>query len=105
MQSFAGRLGSGLHENQGGLAMSFIANGGAQIYISKGQTHNWVFTWNNPGWQGNTLNQPQPLDAPASMSYTEGIVSVNRDNTYSFPFSVTNNTPSPIYYNLQTSSS
>jgi hypothetical protein len=89
----------------GGIGMSFIPSGGALIYIERGMTQSWIFTWNNTGWQGNTLIQPMPLNYPASMAFAQGNVYLNTDDTYSFSFSVTNNTPSPIYFNLEASSS
>ncbi len=83
--------------------MSFIAGGGANIFIGNGVTQGWIFTWRNAGWQGNTFNQPQPLNTGASMSYTEESVSLNSDGTYSFLYFVTNNGPNTTFYNLQTS--
>jgi hypothetical protein len=71
------------------------------IPIGSGQTQGWVLTWTSPGWHGDTIVQPQPLDMDALMSYTDPAVSLNRDGTYSFAFSVTNKGPNPTYYNLQ----
>jgi hypothetical protein len=39
--------------------MSVVFPGGANITISPGQTQQWIFTWNDPGWQAfssNSLN-------------------------------------------------
>jgi hypothetical protein len=84
--------------------MSFIAGGGANIFIGNGQTQGWVFTWNNGGWQGDTFNQPQPLNTDASLTSSEESVSMNNNGTYSFSYSVTNNGPNTTFYNLQTGS-
>jgi hypothetical protein len=88
--------------------MSFIANGGANIFIGAPvqgtpQTQNWTFTWGSSGWQGNTFNEPQPLNTDASMTYSEESVSLNSDGTYSFSYSITNNGPNSTQYNIQTS--
>lgn len=83
--------------------MSFIGGGGSNIFIGNGVTQGWTFTWNNGGWQGNTFNQPQPLNTGASMSYTNGSVSRNNNGTYSFSWSATNHGPNNTFYNIQTS--
>jgi hypothetical protein len=71
------------------------------IPIGAGQTQGWALTWISTGWHGDTIVQPQPLDIEAPMSYTDPIVSLNRDGTYSFAFSVTNKGPFLAFYNLQ----
>jgi hypothetical protein len=71
------------------------------ILIASGQTQGWVLTWITPGWHGDTIVQPQPLDFEAQMSYTDPVVSLNPNGTYSCAFSVTNKGPDPTFYNLQ----
>jgi hypothetical protein len=83
--------------------MSSVALG--NIFIGSGQTQCWVTTWNNAGWQGNTIVQPQPLNTGASMSYTDPSVSLNNNGTYSFSYCVTDNGPNNTFYNLQISAS
>jgi len=63
-----------------------------------------VFTWNDSGWQGDTLTQPQPLNTGASLSYTDPSTSRNPNGTYSFSYSITNHGPNSTQYNLQTAS-
>jgi hypothetical protein len=84
--------------------MSFIGGGGANIFIANGQTQGWVWTWNNGGWQGNTLIEPQPLNTGASLAYAEGSVSLNSNGSYSLSFSIANHGPNSTFYNIQTSS-
>ncbi len=84
--------------------MSFIANGGGNIFIGSGVTQGWVFTWDDAGWQGDTLTQPQPLNTGASLSYTDPSVSLNPNGTYAFSYAVTNHGPNSTQYNLQTAS-
>jgi hypothetical protein len=83
--------------------MSFIGGGGANIFIASGQTHNWIWTWNNSGWQGNTFNQPEPQNTGASLRYSAGSVSRNNNGTFSFFHSITNDGPNSTFYNIQTS--
>jgi hypothetical protein len=83
--------------------MSQIGGGSANLFIGSGATQGWTWTWNNSGWQGNTIDQPQPLNTGASLSYTDPVVSMNNNGTYSFSYSVTNNGPNSTFYNLQTS--
>jgi hypothetical protein len=83
--------------------MSSVALG--NIFIASNATQCWVTTWNNSGWQGNTIVQPQPFNTDASMSYTDPSITVNVDGTYSFSYCVTNNGPNDTFYNLQVSSS
>jgi hypothetical protein len=83
--------------------MSQIGNGSANLFIGSNQSHGWIWTWNNGGWQGNTFVQPQPLNTGASMSYADPSVSMNSNGTYSFAYSVTNHGPNSTFYNLQTS--
>jgi hypothetical protein len=87
--------------------MSFVGNGGTGIYIYIGATQNWAWTWYTPGWQGNTMLQPQPTNTPnATLSYTTPTVTLNPDGTYSFNWSVTNpGLQGSLYYDIQTSSS
>ena len=84
--------------------MSFIGGGGSNIFIADGQSQGWIFTWNNGGWQGDTFNEPQPLNTGASLAYSAGSVSLNNNGTYSFDWSVTNNGPNSTFYNIQTAS-
>jgi len=84
--------------------MSFIGGGGANIFIGANATQNWSFTWNNSGWQGNTLVEPQPLNTGASLEYTAGSVSLNSKGSYSFSWSLKNNGPNSTFFNIQTSS-
>jgi hypothetical protein len=75
----------------------------SNIYIGAHQTQSWTTHWNNSGWQGNTIVQPQPLNTGASMTYTDPSVSMSSDGTYSFSYSATNNGPNSTYYNLELS--
>jgi len=84
--------------------MSFIGGGGSNIFIGAHATQNWIWTWNNSGWQGNTFNEPQPLNTGAALAYTAGSASLNSNGTYSFSWSVKNNGPNTTFYNIQTSS-
>ena len=84
--------------------MSFIGGGGANIFIANGQTQGWVWTWNNGGWQGNTLLEPQPLNTGASLAYTAGSVALNSNGTYSLAWTLRNNGPNSTFFNIQTSS-
>jgi hypothetical protein len=86
--------------------MSSIPNGGSGITISPGQTRGFTDTWNNSGWQGITIFQPQPTWPPGvTLSYTEGSVNFNEGNeTYGFNVSVTNNTKDVVTFNAQISS-
>lgn len=84
--------------------MSFIANGGGNIFIASGTTQGWEFTWGNSGWQGDTFNMPQPLNTGAALSYTDPTVTKNPNGTYGFGYSVTNHGPNSTQYNLQTAS-
>jgi hypothetical protein len=72
------------------------------IFIANGQSQGWITTWNNSGWQGDTIIQPQPLNTGASMVYegTESI-SLNSNGQYSFTYTVKNNGPNSTFYNLQ----
>ena len=88
---------------KGTQAMSQIGNGSANIFIGANSTQGWVWTWNNSGWQGDTINQPQPLNTGAAMSYTDPTVTMNNNGTYAFHYSVTNHGPNSTFYNLQTS--
>jgi hypothetical protein len=83
--------------------MSNVYSGGSNIFIGAETTQNWILTWGNPGWQGNTVNMPQPLNTGANMSFTEATVSLNNNGTYSFSWAATNNGPNSTFYNLQTS--
>lgn len=83
--------------------MSTIFPGGSNIFIGNGVTQNFVFTFNNQGWQGDMFNQPQPLNTDASMSYTDPSISLNGDDTYSFSQFFTNNGSNDTFYNLETS--
>jgi len=85
--------------------MSSVFNGGSNVFIGAGATNGWVFTWNSGGWQGNTLDQPQPLNTNANMSYTNPTVSRNSNGTYSFSWDAVNHGPNSTFYNIQTSSS
>jgi hypothetical protein len=75
----------------------------SNIFISNGQTQTWITTWNNGGWQGDTIVQPQPLNTGASMSYSDPSAAKNSNGTYSFSYSVTNHGPNSTFYNLQVS--
>jgi hypothetical protein len=84
--------------------MSNITGGGANVYIAAHTSQYWTITWNNGGWQGNTLVEPQPLNTGASLAYTAGSVHLNSNGTYSFGVNITNNGPNSTYFNVQVSS-
>ena len=84
--------------------MSQVVGGGANLFIGTGQTQNWVVTWNNSGWQGNALIEPQPLNTGASLAYTEGSVNLNNNGTFGTSVVIKNNGPNNTFYNLQISS-
>jgi hypothetical protein len=90
--------------------MSVVFPGGHNITISPGQTQQWIFTWNDPGWQGITILQPQPLIERLWLDYSETTVTYNASpdfsnlgGTYSFTLNVTNNTNEIVEFNIQTS--
>ena len=85
--------------------MSSIFSGGSNIYIGNGATQGWTFTWSNSGWQGNVMDQPQPLNTDAALSFTNATISKNSNGTYSYSWSVTNHGPNSTQFNIQTSSS
>jgi hypothetical protein len=87
--------------------MSSIPNGGNGITMSPNQTRGFTLTWDNGGWQGNTLIQPQATSPPgATLSFSDPTVTFNEGNgTYSFGFSVTNDNPFVVVFNAQVSSS
>jgi hypothetical protein len=114
--------------HQGGFLMSDVATGLANVFIAapskKGpHTHNWLWTWNNAGWQGNTFLQPQPLYTGPSLSislervvmnpnplYPQALVDDGRlsapppaSGTYTFAFTVTNYGPGDSTFNVQIS--
>jgi len=84
--------------------MSSIFGGGSNIFIGNGVTQGWIFTWNDSGWHGNVLNEPEPLNTGASLAYNAGSVNRNSNGTYSYSWSVTNRGPNSTFYNIQTSS-
>jgi hypothetical protein len=85
--------------------MSSIFGGGSNIFIGNGVTQNWTFTWGGSGWQGNVLNEPQPLNTGAELSYSAGGVHLNSNGTFGYDWSVTNRGPNSTFFNIQTSSS
>jgi len=83
--------------------MSYI--GLANVYMLKNSTHTWVSTWPDPEWPGNVIYQPQSQNAFGSMTCTAPAISMNNNFTYSFEFTIANNSPEPTYYNIQVSTS
>jgi hypothetical protein len=83
--------------------MSFVPNGGGNIFIGNGVTQGWVFTWGNGGWQGNTFFEPQPFNTGSAMSSAVGSATLNNNGTFSFSFSITNHGPNSTFYNIQAS--
>jgi hypothetical protein len=86
--------------------MSSIPNGGGGITILSGAKRGFTLTWDNGGWQGNTILQPQATSPPGvTLSFSEGSVVFNEGNgTYGFNFSVTNDAQVPVVFNAQVSS-
>ncbi len=85
--------------------MSFIANK-SPISIAPQETQDWVWTWSNQGWQGNTVIEPQPLQPyRTTLSWTMGVVTANQDGSYSFNFSISNSgqNAETTTYNIQIS--
>jgi hypothetical protein len=81
--------------------MSQVAGGLGNVYIGAHTTQYWNTWWNNGGWQGLTLIQPQPLNTGASMAWTVPAVSLNNSGQYVYSYSFTNNGPNSTYYNAQ----
>ena len=84
--------------------MSGIVGGAGNVFIANGQTQGWTVTWNNGGWQGNMLLEPQPLNTGANISYSEGSVFLNSNGAYSFTCTLRNSGPNSTFFNLQYSS-
>ncbi len=85
--------------------MSFIPNGGGNIFIAGNQTQGgWGFTWNNGGWQGNTIIECQPFNTGAALSTAQGASTLNSSGSYAFGFSVTNHSANSTFFNIQVSS-
>lgn len=82
--------------------MSFVPGGGSNIFIAPGQTQSFVFTWNNGGWQGNTLIQAQSLGQGASLVCAQSDVHMS-GASYAFDFTVTNLGPFGSIYDVQVS--
>lgn len=77
---------------------------GADVYMTSAGTQSWTWTWDDAGWQGNTIIQPQPNSRyTATMSYTNPTVNVNVNGQYQFSFSIT--ADRAVLYNLQVSNS
>lgn len=84
--------------------MSSIPNGGSNLFITPGSTAFWVITWNNGGWQGNTLVEAEPLNTGVGLDVTMGNIDRNSSGQYQFAWSVKNNGPNSTFYNAQVSS-
>jgi len=84
--------------------MSFIPNGGNNIFIAANTNGNWWFRWNNTGWQGNTLVEAQPLNTGASIVCTPGNISLDQNGRYTFWTNIRNVGPNSTFFNMQTSS-
>jgi hypothetical protein len=91
--------------------MSVVFPGCSNITISPGgPPQYWIFTWNDPGWQGITILQPQPLFWRQRLDYSETTVVLNQGSEfapgsgqYGFVIRVTNPTNEVVTYNIQTS--
>ncbi len=83
--------------------MSQVTYSGA--YLAPHASAGWTTHWNNSGWQGNTLIEPQPLNPSATLTWTIPSVTLNTNGTYSFGYSVTNVSAAATTYNLQISAS
>jgi len=84
--------------------MSSIPGGGGNLYIAPGANAYYVITWNNSGWQGNTLIQTQPLNTGTSLTVTQGGIDLDSSGHYQFDYMVHNNGPNSTYFNVQVSS-
>jgi hypothetical protein len=85
--------------------MSSIPNGGGNLFIASGQTFGgFNITWNNGGWQGNTIIEAQPLNTGAALSTSLGSSTLNNNGTYTFGFSLTNHGSNSTFCNIQVSS-
>ena len=75
----------------------------SNVYIGAHTTQGWNSWWNNSGWQGNTLLEPQPFNTGVSLASTVPSVSLNSSGQYVYSYSVANNGPNSTYYNVQIS--
>ena len=83
--------------------MSQVFSGVSNIYIGAHTTQTWNLWWNSSGWQGDTFNQPQPLNTGASLASSVSAVSLNSNGQYVYTLNITNNGPNSTYFNIQTS--
>lgn len=84
--------------------MSSIPNGGGNQFVSAGGTYHATVTWNNGGWQGNTLVEAQPLNTGAGLTVVQGNIGLNSNGHYGFAYSVKDNGQNYTYFNVQVSS-
>lgn len=84
--------------------MSSIPNGGANQFVSSGATYHATVTWNNSGWQGNTMIEAQPLNTGANLTVVPGNITVNASGKYGFSYAVKNNGANSTFFNVQVSS-
>jgi hypothetical protein len=73
----------------------------AHIFIAKGHTQRWKFTWHEGEWHGDTIAQPKPLANRASLTYASGSFSVNGDGICSLFWSVANQGPDSTFFSVQ----
>jgi hypothetical protein len=97
--------------------MSSIVNGLSGITIGPKTTRGYTVTWENAGWQGITILQPEPTWSTGydqyplppglpnmTLNYNENGVNYNNAaGIYGFNCSVTNNSEWVITFNIQMS--
>ncbi|HTR47508.1 MAG TPA: hypothetical protein VMM16_09005 [Verrucomicrobiae bacterium] len=72
-----------------------------RIFIAKGHTQSWRFTWRHREWRGDTINPPRLLNNGAYLTYSLGSLAFHGNGTCSLCWSVTNHGPESAFFTVE----
>ena len=84
--------------------MSVMERGGAHVFIARGHTQRWRFTWHDGEWHGDTINEPRPLNKRAALTCSAGSLALHGNGVCSIFWSVTNHGPDSTFFSIQPTS-
>jgi len=84
--------------------MSAATDAVPKIFIARGHTQGWRFTWCHREWRGDTINPPRLLNNGAYLTYSIGSLAFHVNGTCSLAWSVTNHGPESAFFSVEPTS-
>ena len=85
--------------------MSDIPSGAANIFMAANTSGTFFVKFNNPGWPGTVVVQPEPLNTDVKMTAVPGTITRLSDGTFKFLTKISLGAGESSHFNMQVGTS